>query len=120
MWVTLAVYVIGIARVAEPGVGRTFSGAGSLLLFFLVGPLLTLVSLLLAVIISSRVNDPRSAQQLGALVVMPVTAVFVAQLVGQFVLGPRTLLLSALGLAALDVPVSIGVPGADRERILTK
>ena len=49
---------------------------------------MTLVALLLAVIVSSRVNDPRSAQQLGALVVMPVTAVFIAQLVGQYVLGP--------------------------------
>ena len=70
MWMTLAVYVTGIALFAEPGVASAFLGRRVLLLFFLVGPLITLVSLLLAVIISSRVSDARSAQQLGALVVL--------------------------------------------------
>jgi ABC-2 type transport system permease protein len=121
MWMTLAVYVTGIALVGEPGVASAFLGRRILLLFFLVGPLITLVSLLLAVIISSRVSDARSAQQLGALVVLPITAVFVAQLAGQFVLGPRALLLSALGLAVLDaILLWIGVRVFDRERILMK
>jgi len=53
--------------------------------------------------------------------VLPITAVFVAQLAGQFVLGPRILLLSALGLAVLDVILLwIGVRVFDRERILMK
>ena len=79
------------------------------------------MSLLLAVIISSRVNDARSAQQLGALVVLPITVAFVAQLAGRFVLGPRALLITALGLAVLDaVLLWIGVRVFDRERILMK
>jgi ABC-2 type transport system permease protein len=121
MWLTLGLYVTGIALVGEPGVAAAFLGLRIFMLFFLVGPLITLVSLLLAVIISSRVNDARSAQQLGALVVLPVTIAFVAQLAGRFVLGPRALLLSALGLAALDaVLLWIGVRVFDRERILMK
>lgn len=121
MWMTLAVYIIGIALLGEPGVVWAFLGRRTLLLFFLVGPLITLASLLLAVIISSRVSDARSAQQLGALVVLPVTAVFVAQLAGQFVLGPGTLLLAALALAVLDcVLLWMGVKVFDRERILMK
>jgi ABC-2 type transport system permease protein len=120
-WLTLGLYVAGIALVGEPGVASAFVGQRILLLFFLVGPLTALVSLLLAVIVSSRVNDARSAQQLGALVVLPITMAFVAQLAGQFVVGPGALLLVALGLAVLDaVLLWIGVRVFDRERILMK
>ena len=43
------------------------------------------------------------------------------QLAGRFVLGPRALLISALGLAVLDaVLLWIGVRVFDRERILMK
>jgi ABC-2 type transport system permease protein len=121
MWLTLGVYIMAIAMLAKPGVAATFFGPRVLLLFVVVGPLIALISLLLAVIISSRVNDPRSAQQLGALVVIPITGVFIAQLAGQFVLGPRVLLLAAIGLAALDALLLwMGVRVFDRERILMK
>jgi ABC-2 type transport system permease protein len=120
-WLTLGLYVIGIAVLGEPGVAAAFLGLRIFMLFFLIGPLIALVSLLLAVIISSRVNDPRSAQQLGALVVLPITIVFVAQLAGRFVFGPRALLVVAVGLAVLDaVLLWIGVRVFNRERILMK
>jgi ABC-2 type transport system permease protein len=121
MWLTLALYITGIAVAAEPGVAATFLGSRILLLFFIVGPLVTLVSLLLAVIISSRVNDARSAQQLGALVILPITGVFIAQLAGQFVLGRTVLILAAIGLAVMDALLLwIGVRVFDRERILMR
>ena len=121
MWGTLALYLAGIALLGEPGVWQTFLGVRSLLLFAVLGPLLTLVALLLAVIISSRVNDPRSAQQLGALIVLPITAAFVAQLVGQYVLGPGALLASALGLVGLTALLGwVGVRVFQRERILMR
>ncbi len=121
MWTTLGVYVAGIAAIGEPGVWTTFFGPRAMLIFGVAGPLLTLVALLLAVIISSRVNDPRSAQQLGALVVLPIAAVFVAQLIGQFVLGPRALIMAAAGLVVLNaVLLWVGVRVFDRERILMK
>lgn len=121
MWTTLAIYVAGIAIVGEPRVWITFLGPRTLLLFFVVGPLVTLLALLIAVTISSRVNDPRSAQQLGALVVLPITGLFVAQLVGQFVIGPGALAGVAMGLAALDALLLwIGTRVFDRERILMR
>jgi ABC-2 type transport system permease protein len=121
MWAALAVFVAGIALVGEPGVWRTFVSLRSVVLYGVVGPLLSLVSLLMTVIISSRVNDPRSAQQLGALVVLPITAVFLAQIIGQFLLGNRALVLSALGLALLSVLLLwLGVRVFQRERILMR
>jgi ABC-2 type transport system permease protein len=121
MWATLALYLTGVAMLGEPGVWQTFAGPRSALLFLAIGPLLTLVSLLLAVIVSSRVNDPRSAQQLGALVVMPVTAAFLAQLVGQYVLGLTALVLTVVALVVVSaILLWAGVRVFARERILMR
>jgi ABC-2 type transport system permease protein len=121
MLATLGLYIGGIALVGEPGVWTTFTGPRTALLFLVVGPLLTLLALLLAVIISSRVNDPRSAQQLGTLVVLPIVGVFTAQLIGQFVLSPAALLLTAAGVGAVDALLLwVGVLVFDRERILMR
>lgn len=121
MWGTLFAYVAGIAWLGEPGVWRTFVGGRALLMFVVVGPLLTCVSLLLAVIISSRVNDPRTAQQLGALIVVPITAVFLGQLIGHLVLSNTLLFGVAVLLVALNIGLlAVGVRVFDRERILTR
>jgi ABC-2 type transport system permease protein len=121
MWLALAIFVAGIAVIGEPGVWRTFASGRSAVLFFVLGPLLSLVSLLLTVIISSRVNDPRSAQQLGGLVVLPITGVFLAQIIGQYVLGIGALALAALALGALAVVLLwVGVRVFQRERILMR
>ena len=121
MWITLAAYVVLIAVTAEPGVWQSMLGLRTLVQFFLVGPLMTVTALMLAVIISSRVNDPRSAQQLGTLVVMPLTAVFVGQLIGQFLLGVRVMAITGSLLAVINVVlVAVGVRVFDRERILMR
>jgi hypothetical protein len=75
-------------------------------------PLVELASLQVSVIVSSRTNDPRSAQQLTALLILPVTIVFVAQLMGLFIVGPAALLLGALGcLVTQRNPLLAGHPG---------
>lgn len=121
MWATLVVYVTGVALVAEPGVWHTFLGPRTLMVFLVLGPLFTIVAELLAVIVSSRVNDPRSAQQVGVVLVLPITAAFVGQLIGQSVLGAGALWLSALGLAVLGgILLWVGARTFDRERILMR
>jgi ABC-2 type transport system permease protein len=121
MWATLAAYIALIAAAAEPGVWQSMLGPRTWGLFFLVGPLITVTALLLAVIISSRVNDPRSAQQLGALVVMPVTVVFIGQLIGQFLVGLRVMMVTGAMLLVVNcVLAAVGVLLFDRERILMR
>ena len=61
-------------------------GMRTLVLFVILGPLVELAALQVSVIISSRAHDPRSAQQLTSLLILPITAVFVAQLIGAFVI----------------------------------
>ena len=70
--VCFAVYVGGVAIFAEPGVFRALLSPSSLTLILLLGPLAALAALQLAVCVSSRVNDARSAQQIGALIVLPI------------------------------------------------
>ena len=87
-WLAAALYVAGIVAFGEPGVWRVVLGMRTLVLFVILGPLVELAALQVSVITSSRAHDPRSAQQLTALLILPITAVFVAQLLGAFVV-PR-------------------------------
>jgi ABC-2 type transport system permease protein len=120
-WVAAALYIGGILVAGEPGVWRTALGARTFILFLAVGPLVELATLQVSIIVSSRANDPRSAQQLTSLLILPITVVFIAQLMGSFVLSPAALLLGSLGLALLNtVLIFIGVRVFDRETILTR
>jgi ABC-2 type transport system permease protein len=120
-WAAVGLYLLGAFAFGEPGVWTAVAGPRLLIMFGLMGPLIELASLLVSVIVSSRASDPRSAQQLTALLILPITAVFVAQLMGVFVLGPSAMLLASLGCALLDVVLLwIGIRVFQRESILTR
>jgi ABC-2 type transport system permease protein len=84
-------------------------------------PLLALIGVALIVVLSSRVNDPRTAQQFSAVLVVPVLALLFGQLAGVIVLGPAL----ALGIAVILAIVAAGALWTatrlfQREVILTK
>jgi len=109
------------AAFAESGAFRALLTPASLGVTFLIGPLAALAALQLAVCVSSRVNDPRSAQQIGALVVLPVTAVFVLQIAGMFQLGGPAIVWLAVALAGVNIGlILVGIALFDRESILTR
>ena len=116
-----AIYVAGIAAFARPGVAGVLLAPQPLVVMFLLGPLAALAALQLAVCMSSRTNDPRSAQQMGALVVLPLAALLVMQLLGAVTLTMRGLLVIAAALVLVNVVLTaVGVRVFDRESILTK
>lgn len=120
-WLAVALYAGGMMAVAEPGVWRTILGLRTFIMFGLLGPLVGLATLQVSVIVSSRAGDPRSAQQLASLLVLPITAVFVAQLMGSFVIGAPVLLLAAAGLVLVNAGLLwIGVRVFARETVLTR
>ena len=120
-WLAAALYVAGIVAFGEPGVWRAVLGLRTFILFVIVGPLVELASLQVSVITSSRAQDARSAQQLTALLILPITAVFVAQLLGAFVIPAPALLLASAGLVALNALLLwVGVRVFQRETILTR
>jgi ABC-2 type transport system permease protein len=92
-----------------------------LLAVFLAGPLLALLSVNFSVMVSSRVNDPRVAEQLAAVIIVPVLALFFAQIGGLLVLNRNLVLLIALFLIVLDTLMSyLAVQLFQRETILTR
>lgn len=120
-WLAVALYVGGILLAGEPGVWRTVLSVRTVIMFVLLGPLIELATLQVSVIVSSRASDPRSAQQLTSLLILPITVVFIAQLMGSFVLAPGWLLIGAAAVAALDAALLfVGVRVFQRETILTR
>ena len=110
-----------VALFAEPGVARAMISMRTMLLIALVGPTAALVSLQAAIVISSRVNDARTAQQFGVLIIIPLTAVFVAQLTGTLWLSATAIGLLGLGLLGVWILLTLfSVALFERETILTR
>src|SRR5262245_26974903 len=99
----LAVYFVGIAALAAPGVLPAMATGRTALLVIVVGPGAALVALQLALLISSRANDPRTAQQFGVLLILPLAAVLIAQFAGSVWLSSPMLAAIGLGLFAVWV-----------------
>ena len=120
-WVAVVLEVAGVIAIGEPGLWRSIVTPRLFLLFGVLGPLVELASLQVSVIVSSRTNDPRSAQQLTALLILPVTILFVAQLMGLVIVGTGAILAGALGCVVLNVVLlAVGVRVFQRETILTR
>lgn len=120
-WSAAALYIAGAVFFGEPGVWQAVVGVRLVLMLAVLGPLMELASLLLSVIVSSRANDPRSAQQITALLILPVTALFVAQLSGMLVVNTAMMSIGAVGFVLLNaILLWVGVRVFQRETILTR
>src|SRR5437867_6243284 len=117
----LAVYLGGITMLAAPGVLHAMLTGRTALLMFIVGPAAALVSLQSAIVISSRVNDARTAQQFGVLIIIPLAAVLVAQFTGTLWLSAWVMGMLGLGLLVLwALLLLFSVALFERETILTR
>jgi ABC-2 type transport system permease protein len=117
----LVLYFGGIIVFAAPGVAAAMASARTFVLIFIVAPAAALVSLQTAILISSRVNDARTAQQFGVLIIIPLTAILVAQFTGTIWLSASTLALLGLALLALWILLTVlSVVLFERESILTR
>ena len=120
-WAAVVIGIAGLMAIGEPGLWRSLLTMRLFMLFVVFGPLVELASLQVSVLVSSRTNDPRSAQQLTALLILPVTVVFVAQLMGLMIVGTTTIVSAAAGCVILNVILGwLGVRVFQRETILTR
>ena len=67
-----------------------------------VGPLLALAAVNVAVMVSSRSSDPRVAEQLSMLVILPLLALFFGQISGLILLNQKLILCMALVITVID------------------
>jgi ABC-2 type transport system permease protein len=121
-WLSFGIFLIS-ARflVVSDRVYAVITNPMWLVAMILVAPLMTVLSVNVAIIISSRASDPRAAEQLGMLVMIPLLGLFFAQIFGIITLNLTTMFLMALGILVLDVVlVGAGVKLFQREAILTR
>lgn len=119
--VSYIVYVLITVIFARPGVAGILLGARSIATVFVLGPLAALAALQMAVCVSSRVNDARTAQQIGVLVILPIPGLLVGQLFGALTLSVPVIASIALGLLAINAGlIWLAITLFDRETILTR
>lgn len=121
-WAGFCIFAIGAKfLVVNPGVFARILDPMWLMAVIVVGPLMAVAAVAMSIIVSSRVSDPRTAEQISMVVIVPLLGVFFGQMTGLFLLDTRFILASAAVLALVDaglVYLSVGL--FQRETILTK
>jgi ABC-2 type transport system permease protein len=120
-WATYAVFVVLASLVYGPALFGVVTDLSWLAGVFVLGPAVGLSSVVAGVIVSARVNDPRVAQQIGGVVILPVIALVLVQATGTLLVGPLGyLVLSAIVLLVSLEGLRVGVRLFGREAILTR
>jgi ABC-2 type transport system permease protein len=116
------IFAVGAGMLSEsPLVTAALLDPMWLLAVILVGPLLAVLSVNFAIMVSSRVNDPRVAEQLSVVVMVPVLGLFFGQVSGLFMLNSQIVIILALALLLIDlVLIQAAIGLFQRENILTR
>ncbi|MDH5605702.1 MAG: ABC transporter permease subunit [Anaerolineae bacterium] len=92
-----------------------------LMAIFLLGPLLSTAAVCAAMMVSSRVNDPRMAEQLSALVIIPIVVLFMGQSFGMIQITQTVIIWFTLILMCIDAALLYFATRLfERETILTR
>ena len=92
-----------------------------LIAVIIVGPMLSVAAVCVAVMVSSRANDPRVAEQISMLVILPLLAAFFGQITGLFFINQTLILWMAACLVVVDGGLLILATNVfQRETILTR
>lgn len=120
-WVTYVVFVLLASIVYGPNLFGVVTDPSWLAGVFLLGPAVGLSSVVAGVIVSARVNDPRVAQQIGGVIIVPIVAIVLIQATGTVLVGATGYaLLAVIVLLVSLIGLRIGVRLFDREAILTR
>jgi ABC-2 type transport system permease protein len=117
-----AIFAVGsLLIVHNPVVSARIVEPRWLVAILVLGPLMAIATVNVSIMVSSRVSDPRTAEQLSMVVLVPLLGVFFAQMAGVLLLDMRFMLVSALVLGIVDVGlIYLGAAAFQRETILTR
>ncbi len=121
-WFSYAVFLV-FARLfaVSDRVFSVFINPMWLIAMFVLSPLLTVMAVNVGIIVSSRTSDPRAAEQLGSLIILPLMVLFIGVMSGFIMLNATTFWLSSLIVLVLDAGLLyLGVTLFQRETILTR
>lgn len=120
-WLAFGLFLLGSWFLVPVEVFSRLLAPLWMIAIFVVGPLLALMAVNIAIMISSRVNDPRVAEQLSGAVVLPIILLVVGQSTGIFVIDQQFILIFGFIVLLLDVLLAyFGRQMFERETILTR
>jgi len=121
-WVSFAIYSLLVNSMTFDIFGYTIVPDLIWLVALMVtAPLLSIMSVYLSVVVSSRVSDIRAAQQVSAVFVIPVLSVFILELFGYLSLTLAMIILLSIVIGIVDlVLVMASARAFRRDEILTK
>jgi len=120
-WLTYLVFVGLASIVYGPALLGVVTDPSWLMGVFVLGPAIGLSSVVAGVIVSSRVSDPRVAQQIGGIIIVPIIAVILLQATGTVLVGAAGYFVLAVIVTVVSlIGLRIGVTLFDREAILTR
>ncbi|MFQ5399858.1 MAG: ABC transporter permease subunit [Anaerolineae bacterium] len=120
-WLAYGLYVVGGRLLVNDAIFSHMIEPVWLIAIFAVSPLLTLMSVSVAIMVSSRASDPRMAEQLSAVVILPIILLIAGQSVGYILLDQQLILIIGAAVALLDIVlVYLSVRTFQRETILTR
>jgi ABC-2 type transport system permease protein len=121
-WLAFILYAVGAFILAsDPAVVGKILEPLWLMAIIIVGPLVAILGVSLAVMISSRATDPRIAEQVSAVFVLPMVGLFVAQSLGLIFVNEKIIVWMAVILLVLDLGLlAFATQLFQRETILTR
>jgi ABC-2 type transport system permease protein len=122
IYVGASIFMVLIDRSTYTSLGYLYFPNWSMgVILLLVAPLTAIFSVEFSVIMSARMNDVRTTQQLGGLMALPFGAVYVSGEIGLVSLDTTNLLFISVGLLAIDVILFyVSTLVFRREEILTR
>jgi ABC-2 type transport system permease protein len=121
-WLGYLIYVIGMRILLNSdAVFARMLDPIWLIAIILVGPLLTILAVCVAIMVSSRVTDPRVAEQLAGVIILPLILLLTGQSIGFFLLNRTMVVVAAAVIGLIDVGlIYLSVKTFERENILTR
>jgi ABC-2 type transport system permease protein len=104
-WIAYAIYLVSVKSLGSQAAVNAVTAPRWILAIVVMVPLITLLSVNLGILISTRVNDVRVAQQIGGLVVVPVVGLGIAQVTGRVVLDNASFAVFSVLLIVIDLAV---------------
>ena len=120
-WLSFAIYLVGARLMVNSTVFERLADPLWFIAIFAVGPLLTIMAVNIAIMISSRVTDPRVAEQLSAVVILPLIMLIIGQSVGWILIDQQLIIIIGIAVALLDALLFyMSIKVFQRETILTR
>lgn len=121
-WICFLVFMLLMPLAgATQGLMAYVRGPIWMIAVFVIGPLMAVAAVNLAVIVSSRVNDPRVAEQISGVLIVPLLGVLFGQMAGLVIINQSLMLTSILVMLLIDAAlIYAGTNLFQRETILTR